>query len=145
PAPPVSLGNVFWFGQNSLPFRNSNAIQHFVHGFLDPSIGFVKPARRFGSQLTQHITVPQGMKCIENAIRAHNFTSPKMGVPGHTTHPELRSAELESAGPDARLNGLKTGARFTQIDAPPGPKVAQFSGVDPVSRAEVRRTTTASK
>jgi hypothetical protein len=93
-SPPLSLGNVLWFGQNSLPFRNSNAIQNLVHGFLDTGVRFVKPARRLGSQLTQHVTVPQSIKRVKNAIRAH-YRSPSLGISAAQPTLKLRFTELD--------------------------------------------------
>jgi hypothetical protein len=60
-SPPLSLGEVFRFRQNRLPFRACNLIQNLVHSFLDSGVGLVKLTGSLGRKLAQHITVPQSM------------------------------------------------------------------------------------
>src|SRR5262249_8434342 len=64
---------MFRLGQNRLLLGAFNPIQKLVHGFLGFSIGVVKLARSLGGKLTEHISVPQSVQCIKNAIRTHDF------------------------------------------------------------------------
>jgi len=60
-SPPLSLGYILWFRQNSLTIRVSDPIQHAVHGFLDSGTGPVELPRGLGGKLTKHITIPQSL------------------------------------------------------------------------------------
>src|SRR5579859_3711996 len=60
-SPPLSLGEVFRFRQNRLPFRTCDLVQNLVHGFLDSGVGLVKLTGSLGCKLAKHITVPQSM------------------------------------------------------------------------------------
>src|SRR5215831_2791110 len=55
-SPPLCLNKMFRLGKNRLPFRTRNPVQNLVHGFLNPGVGFVEPARRLRSELAEHVT-----------------------------------------------------------------------------------------
>src|SRR5262245_29396449 len=72
-SPPLCLAKMLRLGKHSLALRGGNAIQHFIHGFLNAGVGLVKFARRLGRELTQHVTVAQSMQRFENTIRTHSY------------------------------------------------------------------------
>jgi hypothetical protein len=60
-SPPLCLSKILWFRQYILPFRASDPVQYYVHGFLDSGTGPVELPRGLGGKLTKHIPVPQGL------------------------------------------------------------------------------------
>ena len=59
--PPLCLYEMFGFGQYSLPVRARDALQNFVHGFLNARIRLVKLTGRLGRELAKHVTISQCM------------------------------------------------------------------------------------
>ena len=59
--PPLCLYEMFGFRQYTLPVRARDALQNFVHGFLNARIRLVKLTGRLGRELAKHVTISQCM------------------------------------------------------------------------------------
>jgi hypothetical protein len=72
---PLGFGSRLWLEHHVLALGIGDTMQHLVGRILDASIGTVKPPRRLGSQLAQHVTVTQRMNCLEYEIGPHSSFS----------------------------------------------------------------------